>query len=237
MELPLIAALSTFCIVLLASTASFLYLSSRETIQTWRRRADGQASSTEDVSAPKGLADQAEFQIRALLEWFAKFNQSSNLEQVRATKRMLINAGYRSAKAPVLYTGAKLLMATVAVFLVTAVPAKALGFPTTNTLLIYYLVAATCGYYGPSFWLKRAIAARQDALQRAIPDALDLMVVCVEAGLGLDQAMARVAAEISQAYPELGDELTVLGLELRAGVQRQEALRNLAQRTNLEEVK
>jgi len=62
-------------------------------------------------------------------------------------------------------------------------------------------------------------------------------VVCVEAGLGLDQAMARVAAEIYQTHPELGDELTVLGLELRAGVQRQEALRNLAQRTNLDDVK
>ena len=236
MDFPLIAALSTFCVIL-ASTASFLYLSSRETMQTWRRRADGQVSSAEDLPGPKGWVDRAELQIRALLEWFAKFNQSSNIEEMRATKRMLVTAGYRGAKAPTLYTGAKLLMATVGVMLVTIIPAKALGFPTTNTLLFYYLLAATCGYYVPSIWLKKAIASRQDALQRGIPDALDLMVVCVEAGLGLDQAMARVAAEIYQAYPELGDELTVLGLELRAGVQRQEVFRNLAQRTNLEEVK
>jgi tight adherence protein C len=224
MDFPLIAAASTFLIFILTSIAVFFYLSSRETIHTWRRRAEGQSISAEELQATQGLFEQAEAQMRTILEWFA-------------TKRMLINAGYRSAKAPILYTGAKLLLATIAVLVVTAIPAKTLGFPTTNALLFYYLLAATCGYYIPSIWLKRSIAARQDTLQRAIPDALDLMVVCVEAGLGLDQAMARVAAEIYQTHSELGDELTVLGLELRAGVQRQEALRNLAQRTNLDDVK
>jgi tight adherence protein C len=81
------------------------------------------------------------------------------------------------------------------------------------------------------------IAHRQDALQRAIPDALDLMVVCVEAGLGLDQAIARVGQEVSHAHPALGDELNILSQELRTGVQRQVALRNLAHRTDLEEVR
>ena len=237
MEFPLVAAISTFVVFVLASTAVFLYLSSRQMMQRWRRRADGQSISAEEMQAPQGLFDQAEVQIRALLEWFAKFNQPSNVEEMRATRRMLINAGYRRAKAPIFYTGAKLLLATVSVTLVAAIPAKVLGFPSMNTLIFYYLVAATCGYYSPLIWLKRAIADRQEALQRAIPDALDLMVVCVEAGLGLDQAMARVAAEINQTHSALGDELTVLGLELRAGTQRQEALRNLAQRTNLEEVR
>ncbi|HEU5407518.1 MAG TPA: type II secretion system F family protein, partial [Nitrospira sp.] len=74
-------------------------------------------------------------------------------------------------------------------------------------------------------------------LQRAIPDALDLMVVCVEAGLGLDQAIARVGQEISQTHPALGEELNILSQELRTGVQRQAALRNLAHRTDLEEVR
>jgi tight adherence protein C len=77
---------------------------------------------------------------------------------------------------------------------------------------------------------------RKDALQRAIPDALDLMVVCMEAGLGLDQAIGRVGEEVKRAHPELSDELNILALELRTGVSRQEALRNLAHRTDLEEV-
>ena len=86
-------------------------------------------------------------------------------------------------------------------------------------------------------WLRKTIARRQDALQRAIPDALDLMVVCVEAGLGLDQAIGRVGEEVKRTHPTLGDELNLLALELRTGVTRQEALRNLAHRTDLEEVR
>lgn len=237
MELPLIAALSTFLVILSAGTAVFLYFNTREVLQTWRRRAEGQAVAAEASEDSGGFTDLVQSQIRALLEWFAKLNQPSTIEEMRATRRLLITAGYRSGKASVFYTGAKLLLAVVAVVLVAIIPAKALGFPTAANLIFYYLLAATCGYYAPAFWLKRAIAHRQDALQRAIPDALDLMVVCVEAGLGLDQALARVGEDVKQAHPELGDELNILSLELRTGVQRQEALRNLAHRTNLEEVK
>ena len=78
---------------------------------------------------------------------------------------------------------------------------------------------------------------RKDALQRAIPDALDLMVVCVEAGLGLDQAIARVGEEVERAHPALSDELNLLAMELRTGVSRQEALRNFAHRTDMEEAR
>lgn len=237
MELPLLAALSTFLVVMLAGTAVFLYLNTREVLQTWRRRAEGQRVVTDEHADTGGFAGLVQSQVRTLLEWFAKLNQPSNVEEMRATRRLLITAGYRSGKAPVFYTGAKLLLATVAVVLVALIPVKVLGFPSTTNLILCYLLTATCGYYTPGFWLKRAIAHRQDALQRAIPDALDLMVVCVEAGLGLDQAIARVGEDVRQAHPALGDELNILALELRAGVQRQEALRNLAHRTNLEEVK
>lgn len=237
MELPLLAALSTFLVVLLVGTALFLYLNSREVLQIWRRRAEGQTVAVEEGADAGGFAALVQSQIRALLEWFAKLNQPSNVEENRATRRLLITAGYRSGKAPVFYTGAKLLLAVVAVALVAMIPVKALGFPTATNLIFYYLLAATCGYYTPAIWLNRAIAHRQDDLQRAIPDALDLMVVCVEAGLGLDQAIARVGEDVKNAHPALGDELNILALELRTGVQRQEALRNLAHRTNLDEVK
>lgn len=237
MDIPLIAGLVTFLAVVLASSAIFLYLNSREALQSWRRRADGSSGALDSEAAPIGMVDLLKSHLQDLLGWFAKLNQPSNVEEMRATRRLLITAGYRSGKAPVLYTGAKLLLAVVAVVLIAMIPVKALGFPTATNLIFYYLLAATCGYYVPSMWLKRAIADRQDNLQRAIPDALDLMVVCVEAGLGLDQAIARVGEDVKQAHPVLGDELNILSLELRTGVQRQEALRNLAHRTNLEEVK
>jgi tight adherence protein C len=112
-----------------------------------------------------------------------------------------------------------------------------LGFPTFATLLFYYVAAAACGYYAPGLWLRTAITQRKDALNRAIPDALDLMVVCVEAGLGLDQAIGRVGEEVGRSHPALSDELNLLSMELRTGVSRQEALRNIAHRTDLEEVR
>jgi tight adherence protein C len=237
MDVPLIVALVTFLAVVLGSSAVFFYFNSREALQTWRRRADGVSAAVESETTPAGMAEQLMAQLRALLEWFARMNQPSNIEEVRATRRLLINAGYRSGKAPVFFVGAKLLLAIVVVCLLAIIPAKVLGFPSPGKLTFFYVLAAACGYYAPAYWLRRAIAARKDALQRAIPDALDLMVVCVEAGLGLDQAIGRVGEEVKRAHPELSDELNMLTLELRTGVARQEALRNLAHRTDLEEVR
>jgi len=237
MDVPLIVALVSFFAVMLASSAVFLYFNSKEALQTWRRRATGTSVVVESEAGPAGMIEQVMSQLRALLEWFARMNQPSNVEEARATRRQLINAGYRSVKASVFFIGAKLLLALVMACLMATIPAKVLGFPTISNLTFYYVVAAACGYYAPVLWLRRAIAARKDALQRAIPDALDLMVVCVEAGLGLDQAIGRVGEEVHRTHPELSDELNILALELRTGVSRQEALRNLAQRTDLEEVR
>jgi len=237
MDVPLIVALVTFLAVVLASTAVFLYFNSREALQTWRRRADGANAALESEAAPTGMVEVLKAQLQALLEWFGKLNRPSNVEKALATRRLLINAGYRSGKASVFFVGAKLLLAIIIVCLLAMIPAKLLGFPSASQLTFFYVLAAACGYYAPAYWLQRAIAARKDALQRAIPDSLDLMVVCVEAGLGLDQAIGRVGEEVKRAHPELNDELNMLTLELRAGVARQEALRNLAHRTDLEELR
>lgn len=237
MELPVVVALVTFLAVMLSGTALYLYLERKELVETWRRRAEGHGEGLKAEQLSGNILDAAHAQLQAVLEWFAKWNQPSNVEETKATRRLLVTAGYRSRKAPVFFIGSKLLLAVVLVILLAMVPVKLLGFPSTTTLLFYYICLAACGYYAPSLWLRRVIADRQDALQRAIPDALDLMVVCVEAGLGLDQAIGRVGQEVSQAHPALGDELNILSQELRTGVQRQAALRNLAHRTDLEEVR
>lgn len=237
MELPLIAAFGTFLSVLLLGSALYVYLERREVLGVWRRRVEGQGQGLEDAKASASVLEAMKVELQALLEWFAKWNQPSDAEEAKVTRRLLVTAGYRSRKAPVFFVGSRLLLAVTMVALLAMVPVKSLGFPSTTTMLFYYVCVAACGYYAPLLWLKRVIAERQDTLQRAIPDALDLMVVCVEAGLGLDQAIARVGQEINQAHPALGDEFNVLSQELRTGVQRQAALRNLAHRTDLEEVR
>ncbi|HJR76857.1 MAG TPA: type II secretion system F family protein [Nitrospiraceae bacterium] len=237
MDIPVIVALATFLAVMLVSSAAFLYFNSREALQTWRRRAEGTSAADEPETAASGMVDQLKRQLYALLEWLGRLNQPGSTEEVRTTRRLLINAGYRGRKAPIYYVGAKLLFAFIIVLLLAMIPAKALGFPSASKLTFFYVLAAACGYYAPVLWLRRAIDVRKDSLQRAIPDALDLMVVCVEAGLGLDQAIGRVGEEVKRSHPELGDELNLLAMELRTGVTRQEALRNLAHRTDLEEVR
>src|SRR5687767_11678029 len=217
MDLPLIIALSTFLAIVLASSAVFFYFNSKEAVQAWRRRADSLNAAPGSEMDAGTFLNQVSAQLQSLLEWFSKFNQPSNMEEVRATRRKLINAGYRTGKASALFLGAKLLLAVVTVCLLALIPAKLLGFPSVSQLTFFYVLAAACGYYAPVLWLRRAIAQRKDALQRAIPDALDLMVVCVEAGLGLDQAIGRVGEEVKRTHPELSDELNLLALEMRSG--------------------
>lgn len=99
------------------------------------------------------------------------------------------------------------------------------------------LVALALGFLGPSFILDKLIANRQKTLRRAFPDALDLLVVCSEAGLSLDSAIQKVAAEISISQPVLADELDIVIAETRAGIERHKALQRLVERTGVEDIK
>lgn len=110
---------------------------------------------------------------------------------------------------------------------------------TVNPVLrIVFPIAATFGgYWIPGFLVERKVSKRQEKLRLALPDALDLMVVSVEAGLGLDQALQNVGRELAMAHPELSEELSLVTLEMRAGKRRAEALRNLAERTGEAELR
>lgn len=148
----------------------------------------------------------------------------------------LIAAGYRSDKAvPVLY-GLKVVTA-VAMFLVAAFLVR----PHMPSILILHILvvlgAPVLGFFIPNFVLEKLVNARQERLRMGLPDALDLMVVCVEAGLGLDQAIMTVSRELAITHPDISEELALVNLEMRAGTRRAEALRNLASRTGEEELR
>src|SRR5262249_9709522 len=119
MDTPLIGAFLTFLSVLLVSSGAYMYLNSREAVQVWRRRAEG----NEGATAPTGVLDELKSYLHMTLEWFAKFNQPSNADEARKMRRMLISAGYRTAKTQVFYVGARLFAATVGVACVALIPA------------------------------------------------------------------------------------------------------------------
>jgi len=147
-----------------------------------------------------------------------------------------MNAGYRSNSAPILFFTAKTLL-TVAVpglFALYTIIAGTTIQP--NNFLMIMVGLAAFGYFLPNAFLARRIAYRKREIFESFPDALDLIIVCVEAGLGLDAALARVGEEMHMRSPILGEELHLINLELRAGSSRERALRNLALRTGVEDI-
>ena len=149
--------------------------------------------------------------------------------EVSRTRSWLIQAGLRERQHLVIYVVSRILGAVAFFALTVAV----VGFDS-----IYLMAGAIAfGFFLPRFVLKRMIRNRQREITVALPDALDLTVVCVEAGLPLDQALMRVGEDLKYAHPALSEEFYLANLEMRAGKPRAEALRNLAARTSVDDIR
>jgi tight adherence protein C len=148
---------------------------------------------------------------------------------VSRTRAWLIQAGFRDAAHVNYYFGARVLLAAVGF----AGVALFQGFDNIPLLA----GIAGLGFFLPRFFLKRMIRDRQQRIRLALPDALDLTVICVEAGLALDQALMRVGQDLHHAHPDLSDEFHLVNLEMRAGKPRAEALRNLVDRTGVDDIR
>ncbi len=144
-------------------------------------------------------------------------------------QQRLVASGYRSKEALIIFFGIRLACALTG-FAIMMSPIIA------RPNLLMALGATALGYLLPGMALARMAKKRQHKIRLGLPDALDLLVVSVEAGLGLDQAIQRVGVELDFAHPELSNELSLINLELRAGKGRAEALRNLAERTGVDDV-
>lgn len=150
-------------------------------------------------------------------------------------KRRLMRAGHRNPQAVRFFYGARACSTTI-----LGAAGLALGlrtYATTEHLLEFVVAGAAAGFVAPMQYLLWRIARRQHAIEKALPNVLDLMVVCVESGLGLDQTIIQVAQELRAPHPELCSEFVVMNLEMRAGKRRVEALHNLADRTGVEDVR
>jgi tight adherence protein C len=150
-------------------------------------------------------------------------------------RRDLMAAGYRSENALFYYQAARVILIVVLVVLALIFR----GFITSNGILavVIPIAAGFLGFFAPSLYLDNLVANRQDRIRMSLPDALDLMVVSVEAGLGLDQAIQYVAKELIHTHPDISEELQLVNLEIRAGKRRVEALRNLAERAGESELR
>jgi tight adherence protein C len=153
-------------------------------------------------------------------------NAASSQSQV-----ILLRAGFRRPEARLVIAGVRIL------FPVILVAAAYFSGLYRGRAVLVFAGAALLGYLVPEIWFLRRVRARQHRLRVALPDGLDLLVVCVEAGLGLDQALLRVSQELQRAHREFSDELQLVSAEMRFGKTRTDALREFGRRTGLEDIK
>lgn len=190
-------------------------------------RGEGAPSESEDPQA--ALA-----RLFRPVAWLARPTRSDELAQLRAK---LIRGGFRGKHAMEVFLGVKLLATpalTLTFLFVNSKLPTPLTFPNDAAVA---LVLAALAFFFPNLWLHGRIRERQEAIERALPDAMDLLVTCVEAGLGLDAAIARVSEEMRLAAPLLAQELNHTFLEIQAGVARADGFRRLAERTGVEDLR
>lgn len=155
--------------------------------------------------------------------------------EAKKLQKQLMQAGFRGQNAPIIYRAlqlASMVCYPAFVALICAVTARPIG-----SAAVYIMVAFVKGFFMPRFILRRMIRSRQQRLRWGLADALDLMVVSIEAGLGLNAAMMRISEELKDVHPDICEEFEMANLEIRVGREREEALRNLAERTGVDDLR
>lgn len=237
-NIPILISASAFLAVLLLFVGLYQYVRqnarARKLIEKVRETGENRnAFNREKLSSEtKDAASKPILNFLSLLGKRLIPEQSADYAQMRP--RFLM-AGLRKTNAPALFWGSKFLFAfsLPICFFLGIIFLKPID---GSTKLFASFFLAFSGYYLPDIWLRMKTSARKNKIFEGIPDALDLLVVCVETGMGLDAAINRVAKEIKLSNEVLSEELNTLNLEIRAGKSRQDALRNLAERTGIEDI-
>jgi len=219
----LIVALLTFVALMLLAGALYFWMTPTATAQ----RLQALAPAAQDRGWTETMVK--------LVGPFAHFSLPTAGMDATPLRLRFLNAGIRHESAPLLYFGAKTLLPLVAALVVYSLMLTA-GATDSTELLFYPLLAALVGCYLPNIVLHWMAAGRKREIFESFPDAADLMLVCVEAGMGLDAALGKVAEEIRIKSAALADELHWTNLEMRAGSTREKTLHNLAARTGVEEI-
>lgn len=223
-------------LVLLTFVAIFMLVASGALLLFYREALLARLSSVVSPAAPpqnilqKIFGERATTSIEQVMDPIQKLLPRSP-EEVGVVQRRLILAGYRKDSHVNVFYGAKVVVPVLLCVLATVTKAYNYG------PIFVYGIAAGLGFLLPDFWLGNRISARQLKIRLGLPEALDLMVICVEAGLGVDQAMLRVSDELKLSQPEIADELNLVNLEERAGRPRADAWRNMAARTDVDSVR
>lgn len=199
-------------------------------------RVQQRVASSRTADSGTGVVARWRERVATAIRPLARLSLPTEGWEGSAMKIRFINAGWRQPSAPTIFFGIKTLLAFVMPLLVLLLGGEALLSSGSDRILLVMVLAAAIGYYLPNLVLSHVIEVRQREIFESFPDALDLLIICVEAGLSLDQAIARVADEIHIKSKVLAQELQLVLIELRSGFSKEAALRHLALRTGVEEI-
>ncbi len=230
----LIIAISTFVCISLGMMGIYWLMYRPQSAATERLKRLGERTAgpvntavSLDESPGSDLAERLASPLNRLLP--------PSAAEAKKLQKQLMQAGFRSSGAPVMYRAIQLF--ALAAFPASVALACALMARPLNSAVLFILFAFVIGFFLPRYMLRRAIRSRQQLIRWGLADALDLMVISVEAGLGLNAAMMKVSSELKEVHPDISDEFEIANLEIRVGRERDEALRNLAERTGVSDLR
>ena len=174
------------------------------------------------------------------LQKFATFLEPKDKEELSAMQLKLRQAGYQSKDAVRMFNFAQFVLGIIGLILglvyLFYIKADTGTEVDTQTLATHVLGPGGAGYFLPKYWITRRVETRKENITRAFPDALDMLLVCVEAGQSLDQSIVRVAQEMRASYPDLADELEIVAYEMKAGKEKEKVLRDMGTRCGVQDV-
>ncbi|NGM45316.1 type II secretion system F family protein [Rhodobacter sp. SGA-6-6] len=196
-------------------------------------KIEARSGKADDRALRRGTGGTAE-----KLEKFAHFLEPQKAEEMSAIRLKLLRAGYPDKSAVHMFHAAKLVLGIglLALGLIYAMLKSANEEVSTQSMILYTLMPGALGYYLPQYWVNKRMTKRQTEITQGFPDALDLMLVCVEAGQSLDQAIIRVGKESRAGYPALADEFDMVSHEVKAGKERVTVLKDMSERVGIPDV-
>ncbi len=237
MDNLLIITAMVFMSVIFAVMGVFMFVRSRmeRRVLLEKIQHDGSlgASGAIDGGVSETRSDVSPF-VR-LSMWLGNLVKPKDENEISKRRLLFLRAGYRQRSVPVLFLGLQLLFAAALPVAFLVLQNLYLHMPSIYVLLLAVALALV-GFSLPQIWLKLKISSRKEKITEGFPDALDLLLVCVEAGMGLDQAVSRVSIEMEDTCKPISEEFKTFIMEMRVGLTRRDALKNLSARTDLDDV-
>ena len=208
-------------------------------------RADPMQKFSEQAKAKKSASNGDNATLRrgkgreiAALNNFARFLEPENEKEMSAARQKMIQAGYHGKNAVRDMAALQFILAvlglTISLLLVFVIAPESFESPVKMGFVL--VMPMLVGYFGPRRWVEQRVEKRKEEILAGFPDALDMMLICVEAGQSLDQSIQRVAREIKPAYPALGEEFSAVGEQVKAGRERGDVLKDLAKRCDISDI-